>query len=124
MKAIFLRLFLISVLLVPAVLSRAEDIHTVRTRMSQRLPDIDKMKEQGVVGENNQGLLETRPGSGSADTAVVNAENADRQTVYAALAEKTSSSAQEVGKARARHIAASSRAGVWVQDEAGNWKKK
>ena len=31
---------------------------------------------------------------------------------------------ENVGKARARQIAAGSRAGVWVQDEAGHWKKK
>ncbi|HEU5079447.1 MAG TPA: YdbL family protein [Opitutaceae bacterium] len=124
MKAFFLRLFLIVALVAPVLSLRAEDVHAVRQRMSERLPEIDKMKEKGVVGENNQGLLEARPGSGEADTAVINAENADRQVVYAAIAKKANASADQVAKARARHIAAGSRAGVWIQDEAGNWKKK
>jgi hypothetical protein len=124
MKTFFVRAFLILALLLPVVSLRAEDIQAVRSRMVQRLPKIDEMKEQGVVGENNRGLLEARPGNGTADTAAISAENADRQTVYAALAAKTNTTADEVAKARARHIAASSRPGVWIQDEAGAWSKK
>jgi uncharacterized protein YdbL (DUF1318 family) len=124
MNKFLLRLLLVVALIVPVVSARAEDIKAVRQRMSQRLPKIDEMKEQGVVGENNQGLLEARPGNGTPDTAAISAENADRQTVYAALAAKTSTSAEQVARARARHIATSSRPGVWIQDESGAWKKK
>jgi uncharacterized protein YdbL (DUF1318 family) len=101
---------------------RAEDLGAVKGRMDQRLSQVDALKAQGVVGENNRGLLEVRDGGADAG-AVVAAENKDREAVYTALAQKTGSSAEQVGRARARQIAQNSRPGVWVQDEAGNWKK-
>lgn len=95
----------------------------MKARMDQRLAQVDALKEQGAVGENNRGFLESRGGGGDSG-AVVSAENQDREIVYAALAQKTGSSVDKVGKARAAKIAQNSRSGVWVQDEAGNWKKK
>ena len=123
MKTIFIRsvFFIFALCLVSLV--RAEDFGAVKARMEQRLSQVDALKEQGAVGENNRGLLEVRGGSADAG-AVVSAENKDRETVYTALAQKTGSSVDQVGKARAAKIAQNSRPGVWVQDEAGNWKKK
>ena len=51
-------------------------------------------------------------------------ENRDRSAVYALIAKETGATADSVGRARAKQIAANSRPGVWVQDEAGAWKKK
>ena len=102
----------------------AESAADLRRRMEQRLPAIDRLKTAEAVGENNRGLLEVR-GSGGADaTAVVADENRDREAVYALIAKETGASAESVGRARARQIAANSRPGVWVQDERGQWKKK
>ncbi|HYD84252.1 MAG TPA: YdbL family protein, partial [Opitutus sp.] len=84
---------------------------------------IDQLKSSGAVGENNRGFLEVRGGGGDA-SSVVRAENADRETVYAAIAKQTGSSAEQVGRARARQIAAGSAPGVWLQREDGNWYKK
>ena len=121
MKTIFLRraFFLFALCLVSLV--RAEDVSAVKAQMEQRLPQVDALKAQGVVGENNRGFLEVRGGDAG---AVVAAENKDRENDYAAVAQKTGSTADQVGKKRAAKIAQNSRAGVWVQDEAGNWKKK
>jgi uncharacterized protein YdbL (DUF1318 family) len=102
---------------------RAEDLGVVKARMDQRLAQVDALKAQGAVGENNRGYLEAR-GAGGDAAAVVTAENKDREVVYAALAEKTGTSADQVGKKRASKIAQNSRPGVWVQDENGNWKQK
>ncbi len=55
---------------------------------------------------------------------MISAENTDREVVYAALAKQTGSSADQVGRARAKQIAAGSAAGVWVQKEDGTWQKK
>lgn len=123
MKLFFLRsvFFLFAVCLVSLV--RAEDAGTVKARMEQRLAQVDALKEKGAVGENNRGFLEIRGGGGDAG-AVVAAENKDRETVYAAVAQKTGSTTDQVGRKRAARIEQTSRAGVWVQDEAGGWKKK
>lgn len=125
MKKLFLGLLFAVLTLTPVVALRAEDLGAVRARMSQRIPQIDEMKTRGVVGENNRGLLEARSGGqGAADQGVIDAENKDRETVYAAIAARTNTTADQVAKARAHAIAQSSASGVWIQDESGAWKKK
>lgn len=108
---------------VPAMVSHAEDLSTIKARMDQRLEQIDQLKASGAIGENNRGFVEARS-DGDEAAAVVSAENADRKAVYAAIAAKAGSSAEQVGRARARQIAAGSAPGVWLQDEGGNWYKK
>lgn len=124
MNTPFLRLlFLCIALLGTTAIVRAEDLGVVRARMEKRIPQIDALKTQGAVGENNRGFLEVRAAAADAD-AVTSAENADRTTVYAALAAKTGATADAVGKARARQIATHSATGVWLQRENGEWYKK
>lgn len=123
MKLISRLLFVFSLLAVPAVVSHAEDLSAIKARMDQRLGQIDHLKSIEAIGENNRGLLEIRTDGSNAAT-VVSAENADRQAVYAAIAAKTGSSADLVGRARARQIAAGSAPGVWLQDDSGRWYKK
>ncbi len=101
----------------------ADDLGAVKARMNQRLSQVDQLKASGAIGENNRGYLEVRDGGGDA-ASVVSAENRDREAVYAAIAKRAGSSAEQVGKARARQIAANSAAGVWLQREDGNWYKK
>jgi len=102
----------------------AESAADIRRRMEQRLPQIDALKAAEHVGENNRGLLEVR-GSGTAEAGgVVAAENSDRGAAYALIAKETGASADSVARARAKQIASNTRSGVWVQDEAGAWKKK
>lgn len=116
----FITLFALLCLATVAVFA-AESAADIRRRMEQRLPQIDTLKTQEIVGENNRGLLEERkPGAGS----VVAEENRDREAVYALIAKETGATPASVGQARAKQIAANSRPGVWVQDESGAWKKK
>jgi len=118
------RLLIASLLFaVPAMVSHAEDLSAIKARMDQRLRQIDQLKASGAIGENNRGFVEVRDGGDDA-ASVVSAENVDRQAVYAAIAAKAGSSAEQVGRARARQIAAGSASGVWLQDESGNWYKK
>ena len=105
------------------VVARAQDLGAVKARIAQRLPKVDELKANGVLGENNRGFVEAR-GNDAAAGAVIGAENSDRETVYAALAKQTGTSAEQVGRARARQIASASAAGVWLQRDDGNWYKK
>jgi len=124
MKTAFFRLLLIASLFsLGAVAARAEDLGAVKARMSQRLADLDQFKAQGAIGENNRGLVELRQASPAAGD-IAAGENRDREIVYAALAQQTGSSAETVGRARAKQIAAGSAAGVWLQSESGEWSKK
>lgn len=122
MKPTLSRLLAVAgVLLLAAPLAHAQDLNALRGRMEQRVSQIDALKTQGILGENNRGYLEVRSGD---DNGVAAAENADRAVVYAALAQKTGATSDAVGKARARKIAAASAKGVWIQAEDGQWAKK
>jgi uncharacterized protein len=101
----------------------AQDLGAVKARIAARLSKVDELKAKGAIGENNRGLLEVRGGNAEA-AGVVSAENSDREAVYADIAKKTGSSADQVARARAKQIAANSAAGVWVQKDDGSWVKK
>ncbi len=107
-----------------AVTALAETTADIRHRMEQRLPQIDALKASEVLGENNRGFLEIRQNGTPAAGSLVSDENRDREAVYAEIGKQTGASADSVGRARAKQIAANSRGGVWVQSEQGVWVKK
>lgn len=115
-------LFLLGLLMTANVQAQAD----LKARFEARLPQIDQMKKELVVGENNKGYLEARGSLSSAQKTLMNAENADRKTLYGMLASKREVSIDVVGKTRAAQIyegSQKSAAQVWVQDAAGNWKR-
>jgi len=95
----------------------------IKSRMQARLPQIIKLKSQGIIGENNQGLLEFRSGNKSG-AKIVNAENSDRQKVYNAIAKQQGVSAKLVSQKRAQQIRGKAAAGEWLQKPDGQWYKK
>jgi len=105
----------------PAV--HAENLGTVKSRMEQRLADLVSLKQSGAVGEDNRGYLSVRGQLGAAQRAMVEAENADRKKVYAAIAAKTSASVESVGRKRAEQVRDSAPTGTWVQQADGKWVK-
>jgi uncharacterized protein len=123
MNTLFPRLLFVGLTFFAIVSVRAEDLAAVRARMEQRLPQIDALKSSGSLGENNRGFLEVRAAAADAD-AVAASENKDRTAAYTAIGAKTGASADAVGRARAKQIAANSAAGVWLQRENGEWYKK
>jgi len=108
-----------------AIFVQAESAE-LKERFLQRKPLLEKMKDQGWIGENNLGFLVFRSDAGQSEEniKVVNAENEDRRTVYAEIAVKVNTSAEEVGKRRAVQIAANAAVGHWLQDAEGNWHQK
>ncbi len=122
MKARFFTL--LATLCLLTISAFAENAADIRRRMEQRLPQIDSLKAQESLGENNRGLLEARGSGGAEAGGVVSDENRDREAVYALIAKETGATPDSVGRARAKQIASNSRSGVWVQDDSGAWKKK
>ena len=95
----------------------------IQARMLARLPEIKALKDKGLVGENNQGLLEF-VGQQKEKQDVVAAENQDREMVYEAIAKQQGITVELVGKHRAIQIADKARTGEWLQDANGKWYKK
>lgn len=102
----------------------AQDMGALRQRMSARLPQLDQLKAEGIIGETNDGMVALRVTGNAVAARLVAEENEDRKAVYSAIAQRAGTDPKTVGEARARQIAANSAAGVWLQDAAGNWAKK
>ena len=81
------------------------------------------LRKSGAIGENNRGFTEVRQNVENA-SSISSAENRDREAVYAAIAKEQGTSAETVGRVRARQIANNSAAGVWLQRESGEWYQK
>lgn len=99
----------------------------VRERRRARRDQIKAWKSAQLLGENNRGLLEARTADGKLSTSVrkvVDAENADRQLVFQAIASKQNIPAESVAQRWAGRMAERAPEGVLVQDAAGNWKEK
>ncbi len=96
---------------------------SIKERMAARIPVINTLKDQGVIGENNKGFLEYR-GADRSQQDLIEAENTDRATVYAAIGKNQGASPALVGERRAKMIAENGQAGHWFQKPDGSWYKK
>lgn len=110
-----------TVLFLTAGMTMAAD--GIKDRMLARVPVLNALKAQGVVGENNRGYLEFVGGK-SASGPEVNAENGDRSQVYEAIAKQQGTSSDLVGRRRALQIAEGAAPGTWLQAPDGSWRQK
>ena len=102
----------------------ASPISEAQGRMKERLSAIDSLKEEGLVGENAKGFLSVRGDLGARQRSLVDGENADRRTIYAAVAAKTGQSVDAVGAQRAIRIAELAEPGLWLEKPSGEWFRK
>tara|TARA_R100000027_G_scaffold254_1_gene281 strand:+ start:9618 stop:9989 length:372 start_codon:yes stop_codon:yes gene_type:complete len=116
-------IFLLS-LFVFAPLVHSQDLGQIRNQMAERLPAIDDLKEDGLIGESKDGLLSIRGSISPEQRKMVEAENKDRMTVYNAIAKQTGQPVSKVQEQRAAQLAKTSAPGVWLQDAKGNWYQK
>lgn len=93
-------------------------------RFRERAPAVDSLRASGLVGENNRGLMTPRGTLSQEQGRIVEAENRDRLAFYALIAERRNLTVDQVGRVRARAIAERSSAGVWLQNQEGEWYQK
>ena len=115
-----LSVFFLGILITTDVNSASDSI---KQRMIDRLPVIKALKDQGIVGENNLGFLEFI-GDRKEKADVVAAENADRKSVYEAIAKNQGTTVEVVGQHRAIQLADKAQSGDWLQDANGKWYQK
>lgn len=107
----------------------AQAADPIKERMKDRLPEIRKQKDAGVLGETRFGYLAFVKGASAAKTApttakLKKAENADRAVVYKKIAENARTDAATVGKRRALQIAKAAPKGDYLQKPDGSWYRK
>jgi uncharacterized protein YdbL (DUF1318 family) len=101
---------------------------------ASRLQQVDKYKSLGVIGENNQALLEARSLDSLSDLKaraevqkLVRAENADREELFKEMAVAKNvdpSQIPQIRKTYADTIRDAARSGDWIQMPDGAWKQK
>ena len=104
-------------------LAQETDLAELQKRFKARYEDVQKLKSAGVVGETSEGYLDFVEKKTADAAKVVDAENADRRKLYAALAEKEGTTPATVAKVNARRNFERARAGEYLKEE-GKWRKK
>lgn len=120
-------------------ISSMPEVLTAYDEMKARLPQLDALRDRGVVGETNQGLVSVHD-KGKAtpqDEALVKAENGNRKIVITAMAkailklnkqpESKAAIGQVLPKAAATYADAKREAakpGWWMQLANGRWVQK
>ena len=123
MKRIVMLAILPIFILVLSITHANASSKAIKQRMIKRLPEIKALKDQGLVGENNNGYLEF-VGPQKTKANVVKAENNDRKQVYQAIAKQQGTTVELVGKHRAVQIANKARPKEWLKDANGKWYQK
>ncbi len=95
----------------------------VKTRMKNRLPDIVKLKAQGLVGETSRGYL-AHVTSATVGQAIIDAENRDRKAVYTRIATQQGVSLEKVETLRSHQIVNNANPGEFLQKPDGTWYQK
>lgn len=87
--------------------------------------DLKTAKDQGLVGERNNGYLGFVKGDAPADVkALANDINSRRKTQFAQIAAKNGITETEAAKVFAREAADRTTPGNYIQNAAGGWVKK
>jgi len=95
----------------------------LQDRMKARLPEIVALKSKGIIGENSRGYLEF-VGKSREGADIVAAENADRKVLYQAIAQKTGTTVEKVGRRAALKWKKNLGPGEYFKNEDGSWMKK
>ena len=114
------------------------DVVNAYKEMGARIAETDRLRDSGLAGEGNNGLLSEREkGLLPADKNIIDAENGDRKTVINGMAKaiirinrqpETPDNLRQVVPQATRQFASlrrdAAKKGWWIQDENGNWVKK
>jgi uncharacterized protein YdbL (DUF1318 family) len=120
------------------IVKNMPDVVNAYREMGARIADIDRLRDSGVVGEGNNGLLAVREKTLTpADKKLVDMENGNRQTVMKGMAraiirinrvQENEANLNQVMPQAVEQFAAirrdSAKKGWWIQNPDGNWVKK
>lgn len=114
---------------VPELKTRTPEVEAAIQSRRARYPELSAAAARGCIGENNQGLVERRPGAecpANVDGLIAD-ENRDRLFLYRTLVQQNNMPPGDLGRVQAAFAKANrdrAAAGAWVQDDAGRWIRK
>ena len=113
----------------PQLKTRTPEVSAAIESRRSRYPELSAAEARGCLGENNRGLVERRPASGcpaNLDQLLAD-ENRDRLFLYRTLVQQNNMPEGDLGRVQAAFAKAHRErapAGMWVQDDAGQWARK
>ena len=118
-----------TIVVAQALKTDTPDQRRIAASQNQRLGALQQWMARGCIGENNQGLVEPRPGQGcSGEVArLIGDENRDRQAAIETLMRENGIPASDIGRLRtsfAQAYRGKAPNGAWVQTDRGDWVKK
>ena len=108
-------------------------IRAVKASIKTRSDAIKPFMDRGNIGIGQDGLLVMRNTDGlslkerAEVKQLIDAENRDRETLYAEIAKANNIAAESIPKIKAifaKSWIEQARPGWWIQDSQGNWKRK
>lgn len=114
---------------VPELRTRTPEVMAAIESRRARFPQLAAAMSGGCAGENNQGLVEARPGSGCPPdlNALIAAENRDRMLIYRTLVEQNNMPPEDLARVQAAFAKTNrerAAAGTWVQGPDGRWTRR
>jgi hypothetical protein len=121
------------------IVKKMPDVVAAYRQMGQRLPQTERLRDSGAVGEGKNGLLVVRDEKllTPADRSLMAAENENRRTVMSGMTKaivrlnrvpENDQNLKQVMPQAVEQFAAirqsSAKKGWWVQDTYGNWTRK
>jgi uncharacterized protein YdbL (DUF1318 family) len=109
------------------------NIRALKESMKKRFNSLVSLYDAGVIGEKNNGLLETRSLEGldlkqkAEARKLIKDENSDRERLYLEIAEANnipSDRVSDIGKLFANSWRKDAKDGWWIQKDNGEWVKK
>jgi uncharacterized protein YdbL (DUF1318 family) len=115
---------LVALLILPSfLLAQQTKLEKLRERFKQRYPQVQELKQAGVVGETSDGYLDYVKKKDPKAAEIVDAENADRKELYQEIAKRENTTPELVAVRNAKRNFDKARPGEYLKED-GKWKKK
>ena len=124
MKPRYLFFLALLVLIPTTVLAADNSMDALKARFKERLPEIQKLKRQGTIGETAEGYVAFVKQKQPDAEPVVTAENNDRTELYKQLAAKLNTTPEKVAERNAVRNFDRAKSGEWIRPTSGKWEKK
>jgi uncharacterized protein YdbL (DUF1318 family) len=101
------------------------EVQSALENRRSRFSELEDLKQKGIVGETNKGYVENLAGDSRA-SSIASAENADRKTIYKAIAEQNglTGAFDTIESVFAGVQRDKARSGMMIQEADGKWVKK
>lgn len=106
--------------------ARADRMQELQAQFKERLPQIDRLKQQGKIGETWEGWIEKLPQAelNERQRELVEAENSDRAELYQIIARKEGTTSEFVARKNAERNRKNLEPGEWFKMRSGEWEQK